>query len=58
MTVIPSFVSLFFWYSDNLPNSNIFCSSNNPEVTNENIKSFKYEELFGKKRFEAIFSND
>jgi protein TorT len=29
-----------------------------PIVTNENIKTFKYEELFGKERFEAIFSNN
>jgi periplasmic protein TorT len=29
-----------------------------PIVTTENIKTFKYEELFGKKRFEAIFSNN
>jgi protein TorT len=29
-----------------------------PIVTNENIKTFKYEDLFGKEKFEAIFSNN
>lgn len=29
-----------------------------PIITSENIKNFRYEDLFGKKRFEAIFSNN